>query len=293
MTSSELVAANQLIALALAEDLGQYGDITSRATVDPEQPGTAEVTIRAPGVIAGQIIAQRVALAVDPKLSYEILVADGTTSDAGIKIACITGPMVSILSAERTILNFLQRMTGVATLTAKYVEACRGTCAQILDTRKTLPGWRLLDKYAVRMGGGTNHRMGLFDAILIKDNHISAQGKAPFPVRQAVERARAFPGNAGKLVEIEVDRVEQFREVLPLAPEIVLLDNMSLEELRDCVQLRNHSAPGVLLEASGGVNLSTVRDIALTGVDRISVGAVTHSAPALDIGLDHLQLTNT
>jgi nicotinate-nucleotide pyrophosphorylase (carboxylating) len=180
----------------------------------------------------------------------------------------------------------VQHLSGIASLTRKFVGAAAGFRAKILDTRKTTPGWRLLEKYAARMGGGVNHRMGLFDAILIKDNHLAGL-KAD--LRRAVEMARAHPGNAGLPVEVEVDSLGQLDDALAVRAEIVLLDNMNLDELRAAVARRDAVAPSVLLEASGGVNLFTVRDIASTGVDRISVGALTHSAPALDIALDYLQ----
>ena len=201
-------------------------------------------------------------------------------------IATVSGSLRSILAAERTALNFLQRLSGIASLTRKFVEAAAGYRAKILDTRKTTPGWRLLEKYAVRMGGGINHRMGLFDAILIKDNHLAG---LKGDLRKAVEMARSYPGNAGLPVEVEVDSLGQLNDALAVRAEIVLLDNMNLDELRSAVVQRDAVAPGVLLEASGGVNLFTVRDIASTGVDRISVGALTHSAPALDIALDYLR----
>jgi nicotinate-nucleotide pyrophosphorylase (carboxylating) len=200
-------------------------------------------------------------------------------------LATVSGSLQSILAAERTALNFLQRLSGVASLTRKFVEAASGFRAQLLDTRKTTPGWRLLEKYAVRAGGGTNHRVGLYDAILIKDNHIAGLGG---DVRKAVQAARDFPGNAGLAVEVEVDTLVQLEYALAVHADIVLLDNMSLDQLRAAVSRRDAVSPRTLLEASGGVNLNTVRDIAATGVDRISVGAITHSATALDIGLDFL-----
>jgi nicotinate-nucleotide pyrophosphorylase (carboxylating) len=200
-------------------------------------------------------------------------------------LATVTGPLRAILAAERTALNFLQRLSGVATLTHKFVAAIEGFRTQVLDTRKTTPGWRRLEKYAVRAGGGTNHRFGLHDAILIKDNHLAGLGG---DVRRAVEAARAATGNGRVPVEVEVDTLEQLESALSARADIVLLDNMTLDQLRSAVEHRDSIAPEVKLEASGGVTLTTVRDIAATGVDRISVGAITHSAPALDIGLDFL-----
>jgi nicotinate-nucleotide pyrophosphorylase (carboxylating) len=190
------------------------------------------------------------------------------------------------LTAERTALNFLQRLSGIATLTHQYVEAVNGCRCQILDTRKTTPGWRLLEKYAVRCGGGHNHRLGLYDGILVKDNHLAALGGDPQAVARAVRLSRETHGPSLS-VEVEVDTIPQLYEALAERPEMVLLDNMDLATLREAVRRRNAVAPEVLLEASGGVSLGTVRAIAETGVDRISVGALTHSAPALDIALDY------
>ena len=281
----EAEAADALIRLALAEDLGTAGDRTSLATIPEATTARAAFVARGPGVVAGLPVAERVCRAVSAALTFAPAVPDGTPTQKGLTLATVSGPLRAILAAERTALNFLQRLSGVASLTRKYVEAASGFRAQILDTRKTTPGWRLLEKYAVRAGGGTNHRVGLYDGILIKDNHIAGLGG---DVRRAVEAARGFPGNAGLPVEVEVDTLEQLEVALAVRADIVLLDNMSSEQLRAAVARRDAVAPGVLLEASGGVNLTTVRDIAATGVDRISVGALTHSAPALDIGLDYL-----
>ncbi|MGL4424421.1 MAG: carboxylating nicotinate-nucleotide diphosphorylase, partial [Gemmataceae bacterium] len=223
-----------------------------------------------------------VAHAVDPRLVFTPVLPDNSIVAPRAILGRIHGPYRSILIAERTALNFLQRLSGVATLTRQYVDAIRGTRAVVLDTRKTTPGWRLLEKYAVRMGGGTNHRIGLYDAILIKDNHIAGVGG----IVAAVERARAYPGNAGLPVEVEVDSLDQLRAVLPLRPEIVLLDNMAPEVMEEAVRLRDQLSLKTQLEASGGIHLTTIRRVAETGVDRISVGAITHSAVALDIALD-------
>jgi nicotinate-nucleotide pyrophosphorylase (carboxylating) len=222
---------------------------------------------------------------VGRNLTFTAEVADGTPTERGTVLATVSGPLRVILAGERTALNFLQRLSGVASLTRKYVEAASGFRAKVLDTRKTTPGWRLLEKYAVRAGSGANHRVGLFDGILIKDNHLAGIGG---DVRRAVEAARTHPGNAGLPVEVEVDTLEQLEMALEVKADIVLLDNMTLDQLRAAVERRNAVTPSTLLEASGGVNLTTIRDIASTGVDRISVGALTHSAPALDIGLDYL-----
>ena len=284
---AEVDACRQIVTLALAEDLGAAGDRTSSALIPATQLGRAAFVARSAGVIAGLPTTTLVCAAVDPQLSIEVHVPDGTAFTGRNKLATVTGPLRSILIAERTALNFLQRLSGVATLTRKYVEAVAGQKAKVLDTRKTTPGWRLLEKYAVRMGGGTNHRMGLYDGILIKDNHLAGLGDPATAVRRAVELARTHPGNVGLPVEVEVDTLEQLEQVLGVRPEIVLLDNMPPELLRKAVARRDALSPTTQLEASGGVNLTTIRAIAETGVDRISVGALTHSAAALDIGLDY------
>lgn len=285
LSSAEVGAADALIGLALAEDLGTGGDRTSLATIPQAATARAAFVARGAGVVAGLPVAERVCRAVSGALNFAPAVPDGTPTARGTVVATVSGPLRAVLAAERTALNFLQRLSGVASLTRKYVEAVSGFRARVLDTRKTTPGWRLLEKYAVRAGGGTNHRVGLYDGILIKDNHLAGLGG---DVRRAVEAARAFAGNAGLPVEVEVDTLDQLEVALAVRADIVLLDNMSLDQLRAAVARRDALAPGVLLEASGGVNLTTVRDIAATGVDRVSVGALTHSAPALDIGLDYL-----
>jgi nicotinate-nucleotide pyrophosphorylase (carboxylating) len=223
------------------------------------------------------------------------LVTDGATVVAGTTLGEVEGPARDLLTAERTILNIMGRLSGIATLTRKYVDAVAGTNARICDTRKTTPAWRRLEKFAVSCGGGLNHRLGLYDAILIKDNHLAFCGepsRASTPA-DAVRTARAFVGNCDAIVdksnfivEIEVDSIDQLVNVLSADPDMVLLDNMSVDQLSRAVRLRNEIAPRVILEASGGVSLQTVSDIAKTGVERISVGALTHSAPTLDIGLD-------
>ena len=290
LTSAESMAARRLIDLALAEDLDGAGDVTSLATIAAGMPGQAAVVVRTDGVIAGLPVAELVCAAVDAGLVFSPKVVDGAGVKSGAELALIAGPMRSILTAERTILNFLQRLSGVATITRHYVDEVtprdsRGAKCQVLDTRKTTPGWRLLEKYAVRMGGGHNHRIGLYDGVLIKDNHLWALGGGPAAVPLAVAAARQLA--PGLPVEVEVETWEQFEAALVCRPEIVLLDNMPLEMLRRCVARRNEIAAGVLLEASGGVNLQTIGPIAATGVDRISVGALTHSAAALDIALDY------
>jgi nicotinate-nucleotide pyrophosphorylase (carboxylating) len=271
-----------LIQLALAEDIGP-GDVTAEYFVPPDRKANAFVSIRREGVLSGVNLAADVFRTVDPSLSIEILIPDGSHVSAGALAIHIQGSARSILTAERTALNFLQRLSGVATLTATYVKLIAGTQARILDTRKTTPGFRLLEKQAVLHGGGTNHRIGLYDRAMVKDNHLVAEGGIP-ALQQAILRLKDEKPTVE--VELEADRLEQVQAFLNLSGvDHILLDNMSLDELRQAVALRadrHHPA----LEASGGVNLHTVREIALTGVDFISVGALTHSAPALDIGLD-------
>lgn len=281
---AETAACRRLVDLALAEDLGDAGDRTSTALIPAGQPGRAAFVARTPGVAAGLPAAALVCAAVGPALTFTPAVEDGARLERGTVLATVAGPLRSILAAERTALNFLQRLSGVASLTRTYADAAAGTRAAVLDTRKTTPGWRLLEKYAVRAGGGTNHRVGLYDGILIKDNHLAGLGG---DVRRAVELARAAPGNAGLPVEVEVDTLEQLEPALAARADIVLLDNMTAEQMRTAVARRDAVSPGTKLEASGGINLSTVAVVAATGVDRISVGALTHSAPALDIALDY------
>jgi nicotinate-nucleotide pyrophosphorylase (carboxylating) len=286
---AETAACRRLVEMALEEDLGTAGDVTSQAVIPPDLQGEAAFVARAAGVLAGLPAAALVTAAVDPRLTLAPEIQDGSPVEPDDILAALRGPMRSILAAERTALNFLQRLSGVATLTRQYVQAIAGLKAQILDTRKTTPGWRLLEKYAVSCGGGQNHRLGLFDGILIKDNHLAAlQKQLPrgTGLREGLQAALRRAG--GSLpVEIEVDNLDQFAEALECKPAIILLDNFDLEQLKRAVGLRNAKNSETLLEASGGVNLSTVRAIAETGVDRISVGALTHSAQALDIALDY------
>jgi nicotinate-nucleotide pyrophosphorylase (carboxylating) len=285
-TPLETAAFDRLLALALEEDLGNTGDLTSSALIPDALTGAAVLVARTAGVLAGLPAARRAFHGVDPALTFEPHSADGTALTPGTRLATVRGRMASILIGERTALNFLQRLSGVASLTRRYVELVAGLPVRLLDTRKTTPGWRLLEKYAVRCGGGHNHRLGLYDGVLIKDNHLAALGPSLDPVAEAVRLARARHGSTVPL-EVEVDSLAQLDRALPMRPDIVLLDNMSLADLREAVRRRNATAAGVLLEASGGVNLTTVRAIAETGVDRISVGALTHSAVALDIALDY------
>jgi nicotinate-nucleotide pyrophosphorylase (carboxylating) len=283
----EREAAGQLIALALAEDLGASSDLTTEALIPPDQAGSVEVVARASGVLAGLPVVEMVLAEVDANVEFRSLTADGALLAPGQVVAQISGTVRSLLVAERTCLNFLSHLSGVATLTRRYVEAIAHSHADIYDTRKTLPGWRALQKYAVTAGGGKNHRMGLYDMILIKDNHLAGWRAASGDRSLAAAiRAAQKHAPAGTDIEIEVDTLEQLADALAGEPDIVLLDNMSLDQMREAVALRNERAPGVELEASGGVSLETVAAIAATGVERISVGALTHSAPALDLAFD-------
>ena len=282
--SSEQSAATQLIEMALAEDLSTAGDLTCNALIRPDQTATVQVVARKNGVLSGSPIGRMVFAKLDPQVRWVASRQDGDRVSPGTVIAKVSGPLTSLLIGERTMLNFMTHLSGIATLTRAFVDAATGTHAKILDTRKTLPGWRLLEKYAVRCGGGTNHRMGLYDGVLIKDNHIAAWTESS-SIAEAVRTARA-KSPPGVSIEVEVDTFPQLIDALQGTPDIVLLDNMDVEKLSEAVRLRNRLAPGVLLEASGGVNLETVGGIARTGVERISVGALTHSAPALDLGFD-------
>jgi nicotinate-nucleotide pyrophosphorylase (carboxylating) len=267
-----------IVRLALAEDLGRAGDVTAKACIAPDARLSGVFAARKPGVVSGLACARLALAELDPMARFEALVADGLRVEAGTALARVEGDASAILSAERTALNLLGRMSGIATLTRAYVDAVTGAGARIVDTRKTTPGLRALEKYAVRCGGGINHRFGLDDAILIKDNHIAACGS----VAEAVRRAKAFAGHLMK-VEVEVDGLDQLDEALAHGPDVVMLDNFSLPDLAEAVRRAKGRA---VLEASGGVTLETVRAIAETGVDVISVGALTHSASVLDIGLD-------
>jgi nicotinate-nucleotide pyrophosphorylase (carboxylating) len=322
----ELVAdeCRRLVRASVLEDLDRGQDWTTVSLVPTEAMGRAALVARQTGVIAGLPAVQMVIDEMDRRLQMELatlgdkIMSDGMTVQEGSKLAMIEGPARSILTAERLILNFVGRLSGIATLTRRFVEAVAGTKARIYDTRKTTPGWRRLEKYAVRRGGGQNHRTGLFDAILIKDNHLALGAAAPisgseelpspltpalsqrekegarFSAAAAVRKARQFmeenfPANDPRremIVEVEVDSLEPLQQVLAERPDIVLLDNMNLDELRRAVELRNSLAPGVELEASGGVTLVNIRTVAETGMDRISVGALTHSAVSLDVALD-------
>lgn len=282
-----------IVRLAIAEDLGGSQDWTTVSLVPAERQGAANVVTREAGIVAGMPAVATVIDEMAAKLTAEIAVVDGQQVAAGATLATLQGNVRDLLTLERTLLNLLSRLMGVATLSNQYATKVEGTAARVYDTRKTTPGWRRLEKYAARCGGAANHRMGLYDAVLIKDNHLAQRGQQASDAASAVRDARQFLQNqhdqldaAELVVEIEVDTLEQFAAVLEAKPDIVLLDNMSLDELRQAVQTRDATAPNVQLEASGGVNLNTIAEIAATGVERISVGALTHSARSLDIGLD-------
>jgi nicotinate-nucleotide pyrophosphorylase (carboxylating) len=272
----DLVA--EVIARALAEDLGAAGDITTTATISPDAVASAALVPRQGGVVAGLPVAALVFETVsDGRLHVDARVLDGARVEPGQVLAVISGPIRDLLTAERTALNLLGHLSGVATATRAWVDAVEGTKTRIRDTRKTMPGLRALEKYAVRMGGGVNHRMSLSDAALVKDNHVAAAGG----VVAAFDAVRsAYPGIA---LEIEVDTVGQARDVIEAGADLVLLDNMSPADMRAVVA---YAAGRALLEASGGLQLGSAREVAETGVDYVSVGALTHSAPVLDIGLD-------
>ena len=295
----------QLLRLAVREDLGEVGDRTTRALVPEDAPGRTAMVARASGVIAGLPGVEDTLRQIDARLRWSPRKNDGQSVEPGECIGQVEGPARGVLAAERLVLNLVGHLSGIATLTQRYVEAVRGTGARIYDTRKTTPGWRRLEKYAVRQGGGWNHRTGLFDAVLIKDNHLALgaqlapDGAARYSpanlpwAHWAVARARRMleedacrPAQGKTILEIEVDTLDQLEEALSAGPDIVLLDNMSPAELRRAVALREARNAAIELEASGRVDLGSVRQIAETGVERISVGSLTHSAVCLDIGFD-------
>lgn len=298
MEWDELTAddCRQIIRLAVREDLGRGIDLTTAAIVPYESRGAADVVFRRPGILSGILATQ---LVIDEmELDVELLsdLKDGAAVEPATRVARLRGSTRDLLTAERIMLNLIGRLAGIATLTRRYVDAVHGAAARIYDTRKTTPGWRRLEKYAVRCGGGHNHRTGLFDAVLIKDNHLAQAARstgALLSPSAAVKQAREFLDqfylnqDSSKVpVEVEVDSLEQLADVLPAEPDIVLLDNMSVEQVRQAVRMRNEAATNCELEASGGVTLETIRTIAETGVDRISIGALTHSASSLDVALD-------
>lgn len=283
----------QLVRLAIREDLDRGFDLTTVSVVPAGLAAQAAIVARQPGMAAGIDLIEHIIGVIGSPVNVDVMVHDGVHFSPGQTLASLSGDARDVLTCERTILNFLGRMCGVATWTKQHVDVIAGLKAKLYDTRKTTPGWRRLEKYSVGCGGGRNHRTGLFDAILIKDNHLAAHHHAAgelMTARDAVEHAREFLKQHGDMseciVEIEVDTLEQLKSALLSTPDIVLLDNMSNDQLSEAVGMRDAENAGVQLEASGGVRLETLRGIAETGVDRISVGALTHSAINLDLGLD-------
>lgn len=283
-----------LVRLAIAEDLRADFDWTTICLIDDGAEGVCQIVPRQAGLCAGLALLPWIIDEFDADLRAECLLHDGGPLTVGQPLAILSGNVRDLLTAERTILNILSRLCGVATLTRQFVNRIAASGARLYDTRKTTPGWRLLEKYAVRCGGGHNHRSGLYDGFLIKDNHLALGGSEnrPLPAGEAVRRAVAWRGaavnrlRAPLLVEVEIDSLDPFREVLDAAPDIVLLDNFELHELRQAVAIRDAANPAIELEASGGVTIDTIAQIAATGVDRISSGALTHQATSLDLGLD-------
>jgi nicotinate-nucleotide pyrophosphorylase (carboxylating) len=277
MTLESAVEFDELLHRALSEDIGP-GDLTTEAVIPAGAVATADVVIRSRGVLAGLAVAMRAVALLDPRAVVEPRIADGARVAAGAAVARIRGAARAILTAERVALNLLGRLCGIATLTRAYVDAVEGLAARIADTRKTTPGLRALERYAVRAGGGVNHRAGLYDAVLIKDNHIAAIGS----ITEAIARARAS-SPAGTMIEAECDTLDQVQAAVETHADSILLDNMDVASMAEAVRLTRGAA---IVEASGGINLSTVRAVAATGVDVISVGALTHGATSLDVGLD-------
>jgi nicotinate-nucleotide pyrophosphorylase (carboxylating) len=275
--------------MAIEEDLGR-GDMTTELLFKDDTMAKSNIISREEIVVCGMDVAREILKCFDERLRLKVLVKDSQSAYVGCKIATIEGPLRSTLSAERVMLNFLQRLSGIATTTRKFVRAIQGTKAKIYDTRKTMPGWRILEKYAVRCGGGYNHRLGLYDAVLIKDNHLAQLGRNFYPkLKKIIEQARKVKG--AKFIAVEVDHVDdQLNHVLKIpGVDIVLLDNMGQWQLKHAVDMRNEMCgkrKRPLLEASGNITLSSVSAIAQCGIDRIAVGAITHSARAVDIGLD-------
>jgi nicotinate-nucleotide pyrophosphorylase (carboxylating) len=283
----------QIVRLAVREDLDRHQDWTTVALVDPDTKGRAVMVARQLGVIAGLRAVPVIIDEMHAAIDFRPCANDGDHVAAGAVVAELFGSARDMLTCERPILNVVGRLSGISTLTSEFVKRVDGTAARMYDTRKTIPGWRRLEKYAVRCGGGRNHRTGLFDAILIKDNHLAVAAAEGLSPADAVRRAREFadhlpPDRAVSrlLIEVEIERFEQLDDVLRADPDIILLDNMRHEELRAAVARRNDLAPRVELEASGGVSLETVRELALTGVERISAGGLTHTVRWLDVALD-------
>ena len=278
-----------LIRLAAAEDLGERGDITTRSMVDPLETVSAEIVTRHAGILSGSPVLDVILRQLAPELSWWWAIDDGAAIVPGDVVCRISGPLARLLPVERILLNMLGRLSGVATTTSLYVSEVDGTGVSICDTRKTTPGFRSLEKYAVRCGGGTMHRRGLHDAILVKDNHVGSLSATEFAELLVRELPDARANDRPEFVQIEVDDLEQLKSVLSISHglvDIILLDNLAPEAMVEAVALRDALAPEVRLEASGGITLATVRSVAKCGIDRISVGALTHSSVQLDFGLD-------
>lgn len=283
-----------LVRLAIAEDLRDAVDWTTVCLIEPQRDGGCQIVPRESGICAGLATLPWIVDEFDADLRTECLIEDGNSLVAGQPIAQLRGNVRDLLTSERTILNIISRLCGIATLTRRYAHEIESTAARLYDTRKTTPGWRLLEKYAVHCGGGHNHRSGLYDGFLIKDNHLALAGgkHGPLAASDAAKKAIAWRGasvermTAPTIVEIEVDSIAQLQDVLPEEPDIVLLDNFTIEQLREAVTIRDAAKSSVELEASGNVRIDTIGEIAATGVDRISSGALTHQATSLDLGLD-------
>ena len=278
----DLKAVDRLIELALAEDIGP-GDVTTNALIDPRLRGRAELVARERGILAGMPVVHRLLRTFDAKLKLSNALKDGSTLERGTRIGVIGGPVASILTIERTLLNFLQCLSGIATITRRYVDTIASTGAKLLDTRKTLPGWRSLSKYAVAVGGGVNHRFGLYDQILIKDNHLGASQLS------SADAVRAARGRAPRKmrIEVEVETIQEAEDAALVAgPDIIMLDNMSPARMKKAVAAIRSIRAETIIEASGGITLRNIAAVARTGVNCISVGAVTHSATSLDIALE-------
>jgi len=273
---------SQLVDMALTEDIGS-GDVTSEILIPKDFQGEACLIAKQPLVVCGHQVVREVFLRVDSDVSYQVLVKDGVEAEPSDKLARIKGPLRAILTAERTALNFMQRMSGIATRTSGFVAKTRGKSVDVLDTRKTTPGWRVLEKYAVKVGGGVNHRRGLFDAVLIKNNHLDALGG---DVGSAVNKARKVVGRS-LMVEVEVRSPKELQEALNAEPDVIMLDNMSPFEVAACLKIISKKPVSLRpkIEVSGGIDLNNIGDYLLPGVQRISIGGLTHSAPAVDISL--------
>ncbi|MDZ4852020.1 MAG: carboxylating nicotinate-nucleotide diphosphorylase [Pirellulaceae bacterium] len=286
---------NQLVRLAIREDLGRSVDLTTLAMVPDPHPARAAIVARKTGIAAGIDLIDLIIQEMDAPIEVELMVGDSQELSPRQTLAILSGDSRSLLTCERTILNFLSRLCGIASWTNLFCQRIEGTKARLYDTRKTTPGWRRLEKYAVRCGGGHTHRMGLHDAILIKDNHLACRANSSGKLLNAgaaVELARAFVHSGAvrfsepPIIEVEIDRISQLDDALDARPDIILLDNMTHDQLREAVLVRNVHAPSVELEASGGITFDTIEAVAKTGVDRISVGSLTHSAVYFDLGLD-------